>query len=156
MADHNTLIGSTTGEIEGGTALIGGVLREIESGLVLAGGVAREIEFASEKQCVLTISLAGAYGSASGAKNYAYVTINGKKYTSAASVEVPEGTQVTCFAKATGAGVTAIIKLNDTTVKSGKYTSIEYIHTVTKNTRYELYAPYLYPAEVGSVRIFEE
>ena len=46
MANHNTLIGSTDREIEGGMMLIGGVLREIESGMTLVGGAAREITFA--------------------------------------------------------------------------------------------------------------
>lgn len=53
MADHNTLIGSTAREIEGGTVLIGGVLREIESGLVLVNGVSREIAFAPDIDPVL-------------------------------------------------------------------------------------------------------
>lgn len=98
MADHNTLIGSTAREIESGTVLIGGVLREIESGLVLVNGVAREIEFVvAPKTRRVTITGKGYYGTNSSV-TLAYVEIGGKKYTSAASLEVEDGTIATLAA----------------------------------------------------------
>ena len=155
MADHNTNIGGVTGEIDGMTVNIGGVVREVESGIVLVGGVAREITFASAKMCVVTIVPIGNYDASYNKKDHAYVTINGKRYTSSATIEVPEGTQVICFVKSTGAG-NATIKLNDTVVKSVKRASAEYTHTVTKNTRYELSAPFTDEIDSGNVYIIEE
>lgn len=152
MADHNTLIGSTTGEIEGGTVLIGGVLGEIDSGLVLAGGVAREIEFGSD-ECVITLS-------GSGTPTYiASVAIAGKTYyiNSVASnpqIVVPSGTVITLKTQSTSSGAASYIKINGSTVYTGNGTTRTF--TVTKNTRIKLGTATKNNSTGGTIEITEE
>ena len=120
---HNTNIGGTAREFESGTVLIGGVLREIESGLVLVNGVAREIEFVvAPKTRRVTITGNGYY------KDYttklAYVEIGGKQYTSAASLEVEDGTIATLAAMTgynTSGDVGGEIKENGVLIGRGGY-----------------------------------
>lgn len=107
MADHNTLIGSTSREIEGGTVLIGGVLREIESGLALVNGVAREIEFA-EDLVIVKIT-----GSSSG---FAIVGVGDTEYTSAATIEIPIGTLIVFTIEANFPGYTGRITVDGNNV----------------------------------------
>lgn len=127
MADHNTLVGSTTGEIEGGTVLIGGVVREIDSGLVLVNGVAREIVFAT--LCTVTIT-------GSGSVSRCRLTINGTIYTSAATVEVEPGTIVSCYVRL--GQVRGTVKLNGKEVANSGGSSATYNYAVEKNVRISL------------------
>lgn len=146
MADHNTLIGSATGEIEGGTVLIGGVVREIESGLVLVNGVAREIEFRPQ---MFTVEITG-----SGNYSHSYVIINGTRYTASATVEVESGSIILAHASVNSDGTyKATIKLNGTTVKESTM-SCEYQYTVTGNVGISL--GYMKSPQRGSVSITEK
>ena len=125
MADHNTLIGSTAREIEGGTVLIGGVLREIESGLVLVNGVSREIEFGGGKK-VITIT-------GTGNTTRCHVTIGGTKYTSGATVEVDTGTVITLYIN--GSPSFSAIYINGSQVGTETAT---YSYAVEKNVEIKL------------------
>ena len=124
MADHNTLMGSTSREIESGTVLIGGVLREIESGLVLVNGVAREIEFVvTPFECTITFL---EYGSS----EYQYVSIDGKKYIGDQwddhdEIIVLSGTVIELYAKDNRSGNGAIL-LDGKTVASADPATYQY------------------------------
>ena len=136
MADHNTLIGSATGEIEGGTVLIGGVVREIDSGLVLVNGVAREIVFGSA-DCAITISRGSTAAGNLEFKDYSRVTIAGTTYNigdvnrNDITVTVPSGTTITLAVS--GLGTTAAyIKINGSNVVNSVSGGSKNF-TVTKN-----------------------
>jgi hypothetical protein len=124
---HNTNVDSVAREIEGGTVNIGGVEHEIECGFVLVGGVSREIPFGPQTANV-TITGSGA--------GRAWVTIDGKKYTGAATVEVPKGTALVASCTAATA-IETYITLNGKTVKTGSGT-IAYSMTVEEDTAVKL------------------
>lgn len=125
---HNTNVGQVAREILGGTVKINGVARELESGLVLVGGVAREIEFAGGE---VTVKITASISDAS----QMYVTINGIKYTSSITVDVPVGTVVSCYAKRSYNGL-ASIKVNGGQVASGA--TAKYDYEVTGNVEIKM------------------
>ena len=133
MADHNTLIGSTSCEIESGTVLIGGVVREIESGLVLVNGVAREIAF---KPRTFNVTISG-----STQPTRAKVEINGVEYSSAARLVVESGTELIAYAMSSLNGkYTTQVNLNGTRVltsSSGSWFDT-YTHVIESDVEVEL------------------
>lgn len=138
---HNTNVGNVAREIEGGTALIGGVLRETKSGLVLVNGVVREIAFGSSEA---TVTITG-----SGSSFYLYLTIDGTTYDTAATVVVPVGTIISCYARRSSGNGSVV--LNGTTVASGRPASYEY--EVTGNVTIKLtYSSY----STAKIEITEE
>lgn len=112
MADHNTLIGSSGGEIEAGTTLVGGVVREIESGLVLVGGAQREINISAAPKFVVGVSGVTPH------KTYYYAEIGGT-VLSIGAVEVDGGTALKCVCYDTGSYNLGEIYLNGGLVASG-------------------------------------
>lgn len=118
---HNTLIGSTAYEIEGGTAMANGAVYEIELGMTLVGGVAYEIPFTKP---IRTVTITG-----EGNINVCYVTINGTKYYEASTLEVEAGTIIDMYVTGRYGSSTGTITLNGTTVASGR--PAEYAYTAT-------------------------
>ena len=88
-----------------------------------------------------------------GNSTYSYVKIKGTKYTSAATVEVEEGTAVSCGAGTINAsyGRYVQITLNGTTVAKGSNTSpsVSYEHTVDSDCNIAL----SYSGSAGSIAI---
>lgn len=132
MADHNTLMGSTSREIEGGTVLIGGVVREVDSGMTLVGGVVRDIAFVKE---VYTITISG-----SGA-GYANVTIDGQTYNSSTTLSVLEGTEITFNIKSNNGAAYSYLYINekliDQVVNGSKTYSMAVPHDMTIQLTYQ-------------------
>lgn len=85
-----TMIGGTAYDVKPGSVMIGGTVYTIKEGKTMVDGTAYSIKF--ESDVVVTIT-----GDGSSAK--AHVTINGTKYTSAATITVPAGTEIYCYAK---------------------------------------------------------
>lgn len=125
---HNTNIGNVAYEIEGMTANVGGVAREVAGGIALVNGVAREIELVGGVVDA-SITITG-----SGNTSYLYLTIDGRKHTSAGSLEVPVGTVISCYASRSSGS--ASIVLNGTTVASGR--PARYDYEVTGNATIKL------------------
>lgn len=110
--DHNTLIDGTAYEIDGGRVLIGGTAYSIDKGKTMVGGTVYEIAFAFP----VTVTITGGGNATS-----CYVTINGKNYSSAATLEVEAGTEILAYAWATSTmyKTSAEIKLNGSVVAKG-------------------------------------
>ena len=89
---HNVLIEGTTYAITGGYALVGGTAYELKGGKTLVGGTVYEVALESK----ITVNITG-----SGSSLYSYVTINGTKYSSAATIECEPGTTITAVAHPT-------------------------------------------------------
>lgn len=88
-----------------------------------------------------------------GSSTYCYVTINGTKYTSAATLTVEEGTVVTCGVRAYKS--TAEIYVNGQVVKSStSNTTITYEHTLSNDATIEM--NYSSGAATYAVKITEE
>lgn len=81
---HKTLIGGTAYEIGGGKTLVNGTGYSIDKGKTLVGGTAYEVGFAE----MVTIVITGSGG------DYACVIFDGVTYDSAATLEVPIGTNL--------------------------------------------------------------
>ena len=117
MADHNTLIGSASGEIEAGTTLIDGVSREIEKGLALVGGVQREISLSKK---IFTLTVSGGVINTGGSISITSidrVQLDGS-YLKAGTYDAEEGSTIKVTAYAKGSYyVTGKIYLNDQLVK---------------------------------------
>lgn len=115
---HNTNIGNTSHEVEGGTVLFGGVIREIDSGTVLVNGVARSILFEKTQLQKFTVTCSGA---AKSMKHYAVVdgTLYENALTNGDVVEVEEGTEIYCYVRSDITGDNPIIRRNGSDVGSG-------------------------------------
>ena len=86
VGDHNTLIDGTAREIESGSVMVDGTVYEIEQGYTLVNGTVHVIEISLP---ITTVTITGR-----GNGTYAYVTIDGTKYTQATTLEVPRGTSI--------------------------------------------------------------
>lgn len=129
---HNTNIGNVAREIESGTVLLSGVLREIEKGLTLVNGVQREIDIQSKRKFTVSITSSGFHDMGLGYRAYAYVTINNKKYDDTTTLELEEGTIITCFVNGNEYGNSAI-SVDGVQVVRVSYTSATYDYTLTSN-----------------------
>lgn len=135
---HNTVFGSVSREIEGGTPLIGGVAREIESGLVLVGGVAREIAFSKPTHTLTITGIAINTGGSLSNNSLNQILVNGS-YLSAGTYEVEEGTTITVTAYAVkNYNISSVIYLNGAVVKrsetatnSGSATNVPASYSLT-------------------------
>ena len=85
-----TMIGGTAYDVKPGNVMVGGTVYTIKEGKTMVDGTSYSIKFASD--VVVTIT-------GSGNVDRAYVTINGTQYTSAATITVPAGTEIYCYAK---------------------------------------------------------
>ena len=87
-----TMIGGTAYDVKPGSVMVGGTVYTIKEGKTMVDGTAYSIKFASD--VVVTITGSGMNGS----KKMAYVEIDGTEYTSSATVIVPAGTEIYCYA----------------------------------------------------------
>ena len=110
---HKTLVGGTAYEISGGKTMVGGTVYDIAGGKTMVDGTVYEIAFAPS---TITVNITG-----SGSSQYAYVTVNGTKYTTATTIECEAGTEISI--KVSGTNITnsqkSQITLNGTVVASG-------------------------------------
>ena len=108
-----TMIGGTAYDVTPGSVMVGGTAYTIKEGKTMVDGTAYSIKFAGD--VVVTIT-----GSGSG--NGAYVKINGTKYTSAATITVPVGTGIYCYAAYLSLRKSGGVYLNGTQLKVSEYT----------------------------------
>lgn len=146
VGDHNVLLGGVAYEIIGGTVLLGGVEYELESGMAMVGGVEREITF-QQKPVTITVTI-GDVAIGANVGDYAYITVNGKKYYEAITLEVAKGTEMVCYANGYRNN-TSYIYVNGTTVASG--VPARYTYTVNKN----ISATLNYPSNFSTILIVE-
>lgn len=124
---HKTLISGTAYDVKGGTDLIAGTSYQIGGGRTLVNGTEYEIGFAKPVTIEIT---------ATKNNNLASVTIDGTIYKSAATVEVPAGTEIICSAEAAGSynDSYGIIYLNDQVVARGTHTNTNAGYTYVAKT----------------------
>lgn len=108
-----TMIGGTAYDAKPGSVMVGGTVYTIKEGKTMVGGTAYSIKFAGD--VVVTIT-------GSGKVDRAYVTINGTQYTSAATITVPVGTEIYCYAHYLGSKKDGGVYLNGTQLKVSEYT----------------------------------
>jgi len=116
VGKHNTPIGSVACEITGGRCLVNGAGYKIKKGRTLVAGIGYDIKFTEE--FTVTISTASPYSS-----TYAYCTVNGVRYTSAANLVVEEGTEIIAYVKSKSTSFQSLITLNGSFVYNKKSTS---------------------------------
>lgn len=146
MSDHKVLINGTEYSMAGGTVMLGGVEYELESGMALVGGVEREITF-QQKPVTITVTI-GNVAIGANVGDYAYITVNGKKYYEAITLEVEKGTEMVCYANGYRNN-TSYIYVNGTKVASGG--PAKYTYTVNKNISVTLN----YPSNISTIQIVE-
>ena len=108
-----TMIGGTAYDVKPGSVMVGGTVYTIKEGKTMVDGTAYSIKFASD--VVVTIT-------GSGSMDRAYVTINGTQYTSAATITVPAGTEIYCYARYESRRHAGGVFLNGTQLKVSEYT----------------------------------
>lgn len=108
-----TMIGGTAYDVKPGSVMVGGTVYTIKEGKTMVDGTAYSIKFASD--VVVTIT-------GSGNPNLAYVTINGTQYTSAATITVPAGTEIYCYAHFLSSKNSGGVYLNGTQLKVSECT----------------------------------
>ena len=115
-----TMIGGTAYDVKPGSVMIGGTEYTIKEGKTMVGGTAYSIKFSSD--VVVTITGDGKYDTGFGDVVYASVEINGTKYTSAATITVPAGTEIYCKASYNVSHKNSGVFLNGTWLRKGEYT----------------------------------
>ena len=114
---HKTLVESTAYTIKGGKDLIGGTAYKKKKGRTLVEGTVYEVGFAKP----VTITIEGSGG------DYAQVVIDGVTYNSAATVEVPIGTVISCVTNHyTSMGAESRIRVNGQTVVKAVKATYDY------------------------------
>ena len=83
-----------------------------------------------DKQQNVTLTITG-----SGNVDNCYLTISGKKYYSAATIDVPVGTVVTCYGKTSSF---TQVNLNGTQVSYSQGTTTTYKYSAKKNAKIDL------------------
>ena len=111
-----TMIGGTAYDVKPGNVMVGGTVYTIKEGKTMVDGTAYSIKFASD--VVVTITGTGIYRGTT----KAYVEIGGTQYTSAATVTVPEGTEIYCYALFLSSRNAGGVFLNGTQLKVKEYT----------------------------------
>ena len=111
-----TMIGGTAYDVKPGSVMVGGTVYTIKEGKTLINGTAYSIKFAGD--VVVTITGSGIYSN----KKQAYVEIDGSEYTSAATVMVPAGTEIYCYALFLSSRNAGGVFLNGTKLKVKEYT----------------------------------
>lgn len=133
LTGNRTLIDTTDYEIVKSKSMIAGVSYFVTKGPVLVDGVAYTIPVGA-KDVSVQITGAGTYGST----EYAYVLVDGSKYTSATTISVPAGTEIACYVRGYKAWIYGEVYLNGVekgnTGQYGLDTEIKnvYTHTTTK------------------------
>lgn len=113
MMPGKTMIGGTAYDVKPGNVMVGGTVYTIKEGKTMVDGTAYSIKFAGD--VVVTITR-------SGSVDRAYVTINGTQYTSAATITVPAGTEIYCYAYFLSSKNSGGVYLNGTQLKVSEYT----------------------------------
>ena len=88
---------------------VDGVARKVKTGYVGVDGVARK--FLADEQ-MATIAITGSYSS----YDYAYVSIDGTRYTNGDVITVPVGTVITCYTGDEDEDGTPAVYLNGTQI----------------------------------------
>lgn len=114
------MVGGAAYDVVPGNVMVGGTVYTIKEGKTMVGGTAYSIKFSSD--VVVTITGNGVYDSGFGVIEYAFVEINGTKYTSAATVTVPAGTEIYCYAVYKSKVVKSGVYLNGNRLKVKEYT----------------------------------
>ena len=115
-----TMIGGTAYDVKPGSVMVGGTAYTIKEGKTLIDGTAYSIKL--ESDVVVTITGNGKYDTGFGDVVYASVEINGTKYTSAATVTVPAGIEIHCYAEYKSKVVKSGVYLNGERLKVKEYT----------------------------------
>ena len=115
-----TMIGGTAYDVKPGSVMVSGTVYTIKEGKTMVDGTAYSIKFASD--VVVTITGNGVYDSGFGVYEYSFVEINGTKYTSAATVTVPAGIEIHCYAAYKSNVVKSGVYLNGERLKVKEYT----------------------------------
>ena len=108
---HKAMIDGKAYEISGGKTMVDGKVYSVSGGKTMVDGKAYDVAFGSGNP-VITITGSGKQSSAQGAM----VKIGSSQYTSAAVVEVEQGTSITMTVGARGSGTTAQIYVDGTSV----------------------------------------
>lgn len=108
-----TMIGGTAYDVKPGSVMVGGTVYTIKEGKTMVDGTAYSIKFSSD--VVVTIT-------GKGSAKRAYVTINGTQYTSEATIAVPAGTEIYCYAYYDPRRKSGGVYLNGTQLKVSEYT----------------------------------
>lgn len=141
VGDHNALIDGTARAIEGGSGMVGGTVYEIEKGDTLVDGTSYEIAFTFP----ITVTITGGGNATS-----CYVTINGKSYSSAATLEIESGTEITAIAVGSGFSAGAItlngsdVGTVETNTKRKVYKFVPDTETVNIKLAYSSSQRYIY------------
>lgn len=133
---NSCLVNGTAYGIKTGQTLVNGTVQTIYNGRTLVGGTKYDIEL-STNGFTVTITGNGMHGSAVRAD----VIINGKTYTSAATVEVESGTTIMLHTYAYSKRDYTLTKItiDGVTVANGTYSeTASYNYTVNKNIAVEL------------------
>ena len=115
-----TMIGGTAYDVKPVSVMVGGTVYTIKEGKTMVDGTAYSIKFSSD--VVVTITGYGKYDTGFGDVVYASVEINGTKYTSAATITVPAGTEIHCYAAYKSNVVKSGVYLNGERLKVKEYT----------------------------------
>lgn len=131
---HKTLISGTAYEVSGGKTLIDSTVYEIDKGKTLVDGTAYEVGFAPPAATVTVNITNSAYRNGDYCINVTVLGTVCYYERGQATVEVPVGTVITCFARPYERSEFARIYLNGTQVAGGKSENgYTYSYTVTTN-----------------------
>ena len=126
---HKTLISGTAYTVKGGRDLIAGTGYAKKQGKTLIDGTVYKIGFGHS--CIIEITAVNGNASAT-------VTINGIKYSAAATLEVESGTEIECIAE--GARNTfGKITVDGNVVAQGSWSNIHAIYTYLVETDTQIY-----------------
>ena len=104
---HKTLVNGTAYTVKGGKCMVGGTAYSVKKGRTLINGTGYDV--ALDRKLKVTIT-------GIGNATYAWVEIDGVRYTGPATVEVDEKTAITCYAKTSYPMTNAGIYINNTLV----------------------------------------
>lgn len=132
LGTHTTLVNGTAYEVKSGKCLVNGTAYSVKKGRTLIGGTGYDV--ALDRKLKVTIT-------GIGNATYAWVEIDGVRYTGPATVEVDEQTAITCYAKTSYPMSDSGIYINNTLVVatsvSGDYSAV-YNIDVTADMSIEL------------------
>ena len=126
---HKTLISGTACSVAGGRDLIAGTGYAKKQGKTLIDGTVYKIGF--RHSCIIKITAVSGNGSAT-------VTINGIKYSAAATLEVESGTEIECLAEG-GINTFGKITVDGNVVAQGSWSNVNANYTYLVETDTQIY-----------------